>query len=183
MQLWFRGQWLGLILAVGFGALLNLLILATFVWAELLSPLHLRLGWLGIGSLWGSWAVVSFVFALGGPARRPATAPEVMFRDALSEYLRANWFEAETTLNRLLRLHPRDVEARLLLATLLRHTRRYDEAHEQLGRLERLEDSQRWSREIAAEKRLLDQGPTDGSEPNPMPVMDMPSVPIRQQAA
>ena len=44
------------------------------------------------------------------------------------EYLRGNWLEAESLLQRLIRESARDFDVHLLLATLYRRTRRYDEA-------------------------------------------------------
>lgn len=150
-QLWYRGLGAGLALAAGCAILLNLLLLASFVWVELLSPWHLKLGWLAIGTLWCGAAVLS-----ARNSRREVTeeavSTEGLFREALSEYLQRSWFEAERILVRLLHLYPRDVEARLLLATLLRHTRRYQEGLDQLTRLELLRDAERWALEIASEK-------------------------------
>lgn len=167
-QLWLSGMWSGLVLAVGFAAVVDLLLLASFVWVELLSPLHLRLGWLAVGALWGAAAVISVWSESRSAVPRGVTSAEVLFREALGEYLQGNWFEAEAILGRLVHLHPRDVEARLLLATLLRHTRRYNEALEQLDRLERLRDAQHWTREIASERQRIDEGqrkpPADDSQ-------------------
>ena len=111
------------------------------MWVELLSPLAFAIGLAGDRS-----AVVRFgrpvgLAARGATVTEEAASTEVLFREALSEYLQGSWFEAETILGRLLHLYPRDVEARLLLATLLRHTRRYQEALDQLDRLERLRDA------------------------------------------
>jgi tetratricopeptide repeat protein len=153
-QLWFSGLWSGLVLAAGFAVLFNLLLLASLVWVELLSPLHLRLGWLAIGTLWCGSAVLSAGYARRG-ATRGTTSAEALFREALSEYLQGSWFEAETVLGRLLQRHPRDVEARLLLATLLRHARRFPEALDQLDRLERLRDATKWTHEIAGEREWM----------------------------
>jgi hypothetical protein len=182
-QLWSWGFGSGLLLATGFAVLLNLLILASFVWVELLSPLHLRLGWLAIGALWAGSAIVSAWHGRRGPLPHGATSAEVLFREALSEYLQESWFEAETILDRLLHLHPRDVEARLLLATLLRHTRRYQEALDQIHRLERLRDADHWAREIAAEKRWIAESQANGSATNVNPAIDNPSQQSSPQAA
>ena len=65
-------------------------------------------------------------------------------------------FEAERLLGEILQLRPRDAEARLMLATLLRHNRRYGEALEQLSRLELLEDARTWRREIHVERQSID---------------------------
>jgi cytochrome c-type biogenesis protein CcmH/NrfG len=69
--------------------------------------------------------------------------------------LKGNWFEAERELNKLLRRDNRDLEARLMLATLLRHTKRFDEATRQLNVLVRLEGAKRWELEIRREGELI----------------------------
>ena len=133
-----------------------------------------ELGWLAIGTLWFGAAVLS-----AHNSRREVTeeavSTEGLFREALSEYLQRSWFEAERILVRLLHLYPRDVEARLLLATLLRHTRRYQEGLDQLTRLELLRDAERWALEIASEKywiaearagRLPDGSTSDDGAPD-----------------
>jgi hypothetical protein len=156
-------MWSGLALAAAFAVLLSLLLLTSFVWVELLRPLDLRLGWLAVGLVWGGSAVLSRGYAsrsLDGGGR----AGEALFREALSEYLQGNWFECETALSGLLARDKRDVEARLLLATLLRRRRRYDEAQDQLDRVERLLDAARWSEEIAAERRRIVEATTPDAQ-------------------
>jgi hypothetical protein len=144
--------WSGLVLAAGFAVLIDWLLAASFVWVELLSPMDLRLGWMAAGSLWGTAAILSAGFGRATPG---ASSRDPVFRGALKDYLQGNWFEAESALGRLLRRAPRDVEGRLLLATLLRRNRRYDEALDQLDRLERLRDAARWAREIAQERQRI----------------------------
>jgi hypothetical protein len=154
-QLWGEGAWSGLALAAGSAVLLNLLLLSTFVWFELLGESLLTFGWLAAASVW----LVSGVLACWSDRQRrdrqKAHSTEDLFRQALGEYLKGNWFEAETILGRLLRHDPRDLEARLMLASLLRHTRRLPEARQQLLRLERLEGAEKWRTEIGAELDLL----------------------------
>jgi hypothetical protein len=144
-----------LALAAGFAALLDSLLVASFVWVELLSPQHLRLAWLATLGLWVSVAAASAWYGRGRGPRR-ADAAEAMFRAALSEYLKQNWFEAQRILGQILHHDPRDVEARLMLATLMRHTGRDREALEHLVHLELLNDAGRWAREIASEKSLIE---------------------------
>jgi hypothetical protein len=54
-----------------------------------------------------------------------------------------------------------------MLATVMRHTGRFDEARRELARLEQLERSEKWRLEIKQEheriSRLVDEGPGDGS--------------------
>jgi hypothetical protein len=165
-HLWQRGAWLGLLVAIGFAVALNLLLLASFVWVELLSPGSLRLAWMGAAFVWIVSAGWSAWFGVGATPRQVATS-EAMFREALSEYIQENWFEAERILGRLLERDARDVEARLLLATLLRHGKRYEEALEQLARLELLCDAQRWAREIALERQWLAEAMTEVKPSSP----------------
>jgi hypothetical protein len=155
IPLWLEGSWSGVLLAVGFAGLLNLLLLASLVWEDLLSLAWLISGWAIVASLW----LVSAIWSSRNYERRQQLAQEVnaddLFRQALSEYLQGSFLAAESTLERLLKHHPHDVEARLLLATLLRHTKRHDEARSQVARLAQLEGAQRWATEIAAEREQL----------------------------
>ena len=84
---------------------------------------------------------------------------EDLFRRALTEYLRGAWFEAESLCGQVVANHPRDVDARLMLATLMRRTKRYADAGRQLAELERIESSAKWQAEIEREKRLLFEAP------------------------
>jgi cytochrome c-type biogenesis protein CcmH/NrfG len=175
-------MWSGLVLAVAFAVLLSLLLLASFVWVELVRPFELRLGWLALGSVWGGSAAVSLGRA-GRTSPEQARAGEVLFREALSEYLQGNWFEAEAALSRVLGRDKRDVEARLLLATLLRRRRRFDEAANQLDRLERLLDAARWSEEIAAERRWIAEASCDAAKVDNIDETEDSASPTARQAA
>jgi hypothetical protein len=168
------------VLAVGFGVLVDLLLLCSFVWVELLGALTLRLGWLAAGTVWGASAIVSM-----GSCRRepPAAAADLLFREAMSEYLQGSWFEAETKLLGLLRSAPRDVEARLLVATLLRRTRRHAEALDQLDRLERLRDAAKWSREISEERQHIAAATASLKLAEPGPAPDISQSRETRQAA
>lgn len=177
-HLWYGGLWSGLALATGFAILVNVLLLATFVWVELVDPRQLQWAWLATGGLWVGSAAVSAWYGRGVPRR--GKAAEAMFREALREYLQGSWFEAEQTLGRLLRLQPRDVEARLMLATLARRTGRYQEALEQLDRLELLEDASKWAREIAEERKSIT---ASNHKPDSIPAIDTPFPTAHQRAA
>ena len=78
-----------------------------------------------------------------------------LFLAARGEYLRGKWNKSEELLSRILADDPRDVEARLMLATLMRHRSRIDEAREHLRRLQRLERAGNWNMEIEREWRAL----------------------------
>ncbi len=179
-QLWLSGWWWGLALAAGFAVLFDLLLVVSYVWVELLSPRDLRLGWMAAGCVWGVSALLSAGFRRTAPT---TTSAERLYREALQEYLQGNWFEAEAILGRLLRNAPRDVEGRLLLATLLRRTKRPDEALDQLDRLERLRDAARWRREIADLRQRIAESFATSSDAEPIPLDELAQSSTTRQAA
>jgi hypothetical protein len=154
-QLWFAGSWTGLAMAAGFAALLNLAFVCSRLWTELFSPELLALIWLVAGMIWIASAAVSVRWVAALKMSGPSADDEDLFNSARSEYLKGNWFEAELALNRLLTGNLLDVEARLMLATLLRHTGRHEEAAEQLARLSRTDGAERWTLEIARQRTRL----------------------------
>jgi len=156
-QLWTDGTWSGLACALAYSALLNLLILTSFVWEELLAGPLVLAGWFAAIVVWVAAIVVTRRTRPQAVVEKAAAPVEDLFCAALGEYLQGHWFEAETLLSRIFEHRPRDVEARLLLATLLRRTKRCTEAREQIARLECIENASVWSVEIAREKQLLAQ--------------------------
>ncbi len=77
--------------------------------------------------------------------------------EAQGDYLRGNWFEAEAKLLQVLHLHSRDAESLLLLAGVLRRTKRHPAALRRLGQLELLDSAAGWYFEIQREKKLIEQ--------------------------
>ncbi len=154
-QLAGRGSWAALVVALGAGAMLQVALLATFVWTELLTPELRILYWVLLLIAWGVSAVLSGWLRDREAARSQGNEKSDNFREALDHYLQGRWVEAERSLGRLLRNDRRDIEARLMLATLLRHTRRWSEAGRQLDALARLEEAQKWEQEIRREAELL----------------------------
>ncbi len=88
-------------------------------------------------------------------SRAEAAARDDLFRRGLGEYLRGAWFEAESLFNQLVASDPRDVDARLMLITLLRHTGRSADSQRRLDELVRLEKAEKWREEIERERQLL----------------------------
>jgi len=156
-QLWRRGAWSGLAVAVGFALLLNLALVSSLVWTELelLGSESRTYVWLAVAILW----VGSAALGAASNRRRARTADGSTggdcFGEVLDHYLQQNWYEAEHRLASLLRRKPTDVDARLMLATVMRHTGRLDEAAGQLDRLGRMEGSRKWEHEIAQQRRRL----------------------------
>jgi hypothetical protein len=159
-ELWLVGCWSGLLQAVGFALLLNGALATTLVWTELLSAETRLAAWAAVALLWlmGAWSAWRFTLN-----RREPDGD--LFSSALSEYLQGNWFAAEALLERLVKNDPRDIEARLLWATLLRRTGRLQEARTALDRLARSPGTEKWDLEIRREKVLMDQMPA--IEPTP----------------
>ena len=133
---------------------LNSLLVATFVGSDLITPWLRIILWGLLAAAWTAGVGYSFWFDRCDQARRKSPVGN-LFECALDEYLKGNWFEAERGLYRLLRDNDHDLEARLLLATLFRHTKRFDEATRQLNLLARLAGAYRWSLEIPRAGQLL----------------------------
>lgn len=163
-QLWTRGSWVGLTLAVGFTALANVLAVATFVWNEWLASNIRGAALVTLAVVWllawiegrADWRRLLAELSAGdGAVADPAEQSDRWFREAQGAYLAGDWVSAEQTLLRLLKQDPRDAEARLMLATLWRHEGRPDAAAEELDRMERLETGAAWKYEIAWERERI----------------------------
>ena len=154
-QLWIRGSWSALGVAVGAAALLNLALLVSLVWSELVGPDLRTALWATLGMIWAVGAIVSAIWAPGPRSRAPSEQVADAFGEAVDHYLQGNWVQVERTLGHLLRKNARDLDARLMLATLLRHAGRFDEASRQLDTLIRFEGAEKWELEIRRERELL----------------------------
>lgn len=161
-RLWLRGETTGLALAVAFTAGLNLALVSTFVWTETLSLTARNVVWVVLAVAWvfSAWRNLRNLPQLA--SLPSAYAEQDLFQQAQTEYLKGHWVEAESILERIVRNFPQDVDARLMLATLQRHTSRLEEASRQLKALSRLPASQKWYLEISRELARL----TQLAEPN-----------------
>jgi hypothetical protein len=154
-QLWRNGNWTGLAVAFLFVAICNLLLLGSLAWSELIAQ-GLRtsvwaicgIAW-GIGVVWSAWHGRDSL-----PVKNRDTDGDV-FGEALNFYLKGDHFQAEQLLEKLLRANARDLDARLMLATLLRHAGRFDEAERHLKTLCRFDGVAKWQLEIEHERGLL----------------------------
>ncbi|MEE8453054.1 MAG: hypothetical protein V3R99_14105 [Thermoguttaceae bacterium] len=164
-QIWQQGSWFGLVIAVAAAGVLNFALLAGFGFSELVAG-NVRMGlWAAVGVVWVVSAAISYVWVrrqarlqkkrFRRRADREATPDEATFSRATEKYLKGDWFEAERLWGVLLKANSRDLDARLMLATLYRHTKRLDEAAEQLTMLERFEGAEAWELEIRRERELL----------------------------
>ena len=159
-QLWAYGSWPGLALALVFAGILNGLMFVSFGWSELIDPGLRNITWGGFG--------ISRVIAAFWSARRcrRIMAAEMLdpkedpFGKAIDHYLQGDYPQTEQILESLLRRNARDLEARLMLATLcgawIGPRKRFDN----LSMLERLEGAGRWELEMQQERELLAEATT-----------------------
>jgi hypothetical protein len=158
-RLWLLGDWFALAIAVGFGTALNFLMLSSIQGLDVLSVTSRTWAWLLVGGLW-LFSMIRAYHNLPNLSRQVDAGYEGsddrgLFIQAQGEYLRGNWFEAETLLQQLLRISQTDIDAHFLLATLYRRTRRFDEAHARLNRMEQLDQVEKWRWEMVVERRLM----------------------------
>lgn len=150
-RVWHRGERWGLVLAVLFACVLNVALLTGMVWPFWVTP-HVKWACLLVVAAGWGFGVWESQRARRIWARTAEEDPQLdLFLAARAEYLRGNREEAERYLAQVLQKDEQDVEARLLLATLYRHARRWDDAKEQLRRLQRWRKAACWNREIRRE--------------------------------
>src|SRR5207244_6114224 len=104
-----------------------------------IDPGPLAAAWIAAAAIWAGSSLVSWRWCDKLRTFDEDAPVQDLFPRALGEYLRGNWYEVETLCQAMLRAEAGDVDARLLLATSLRHTGRRDAARlrlEELGRLE-----------------------------------------------
>jgi hypothetical protein len=159
-QIWMFGNWSGLLVALTAAALLDLLLLVSFGWTELISQ-NLR------SALWAIFVVawIATVVWSRKQCRRQAVVcsletQEDSFGQAVDYYLQGDSYQAEQILESLLRRNVRDLDARLMLATLLRRGGRLDEATRHLDTLVRFEGAEKWEVEMQEERDLLAEAKT-----------------------
>jgi len=156
-QLWFSGTLWGLVVGCGFAWLANLAVVSTLIWTELIGPWS-RIGVWGLLVLvWAGSLSLSFrQLRLRNPAEIRLKA-EDLFRRAQGEYLSGNWVGAEQLLAEVLRIDRQDVDAQMLLASLLRRTGQLAEAADRLRRLEATQGSEKWQSEIERERKQVQE--------------------------
>ncbi len=165
-RLWWRGQGTGFCTAAVFAIWLNFSLAATFLLPDRFPTLVHVGSWAGLAIFWGvcvrRGAGRLSHFYCGDGQRNDA-----LFGRAQEEYLKGHWFEAESLLLRLVRDDPADVEGRLLLATLYRHTQRAALAQSQLDSIVRSPHAARWAWEIRSERAQLQRAADTPAEPAP----------------
>ncbi len=159
LNLWYRGEIYSLAISFLFATILNVAILATLVWPEWLAVWLVRSMWILI-AFTGLWSFAASFFSKSSMQQRlPSVECDRLFAEAQSDYLKGQYFEAEATLHRILASGTEDVEAALLLASVLRRTGRFRQATDCLERLERLDSARYWTQEIADVRRRCEDSP------------------------
>ena len=154
-RLWYGGLLSGLLVAVAFSIVLNATLLVGLAWPAMV-PSAVKGALLAITvAMWGVGWIDALRVRHHDQLRRQRDPQLDLFLSARGEYLKRNWSSAEELLQRLLRETPEDVEARLMLATLLRQVRRLADAKEQLRRLQRWSRAAVWNLEIRQEWEQL----------------------------
>jgi len=168
-QLWNKGAVAGLVLAVGFAVLLNMALVVSFGWTEVVSSSAKTITWIVVLLVWLVAGAASYLQLRGEAVKaskrnnnvsdpdETATDDNQLFVAATSEYLQGNWYEVERLLEELLCRDSGDVEARLMWATMCRHTGRLEEARRRLDELSLRERAEVWSVEIENERELIER--------------------------
>lgn len=156
--LWLRGSRLGLVLALAFAVTVDVAVVTTFIWPELIG-FGFAIGmWTATAALW-LISTASAISSFPPPIPRPrAAAADALFMQARDAYLARDWLAAEAHLRGLLAIAPTDGEAQLLWGTLLRRVGRTAEARAALSKLSRSDSGTRWRTAIDRELQLLESG-------------------------
>jgi len=160
LSAWVLGCWRALGLATAFAAALNLAIVATLIWPQWPAgaPAGMvgSVAWVLVLGLW-VWGIVKLRrdWARLIPPQPDDPQCDGWFREAQHAYLRGHWSEAETLVKQIAQRRRGDVEARLLLASIQRRTRRFGEARQTLSELSSEEAAGRWRLEIGAELKQI----------------------------
>ena len=154
-EIWWRGRFSAFPAAIAFAFALNWLLLTTFFYTGWVSGVVVRMAcWIGVAA-WGFYVVRRVRELPEMLAPRAVSEEPDRFSEAQAAYLRAEWDAAEELLQRVLAIEPRDPPALLLLAGVLRHTARYEAAELLTHEISRLEVTEAWHLELAAEMNRL----------------------------
>jgi hypothetical protein len=156
-HIWMHGSWSALGVAVIAAALLSAVMVGSFGWTELITPGVRNTLWVSLAVVWCIAAIVSAIKLRYDVARDEAGECENPFAQAVDLYLKGDYYQVERVLNKLLKENPRDLDASLMLATVLRHTGRFDEASRQLDQLICFDGAEKWELEIETERELLSE--------------------------
>ncbi|HMO15568.1 MAG TPA: hypothetical protein PKA83_15710 [Pirellulaceae bacterium] len=158
-RLWLRGDFSAWITAAGFTILLNLALVSTFLWPKWLGTGFSLVAWPLVLVVWFGSAIVAF-FQYERIVQLKNNLPnqdDTLLIEAQSEYLKGNWSRVQALISRHLHANTRDIPARLLLASMFRHTGNWGKATQQLEIIDRFDESVPWQFEIAKERELIEK--------------------------
>ena len=152
-----HGQWSFLIVALTFAFCLDAFLIAGYFWSEYLTGTQRYFAAALVFVIWIALGVFENHFEKRIVMMKNSDGKRNFFSEAIVQYLRGNWFEAECFLNEVLKRNPRDPDALLMLATLYRHIQRLDESRQTLVKLQKLDAAGKWFVEIENELSALDE--------------------------
>lgn len=156
-ELWWRGRLSALPAAIAFGAVVNALLIAKFIYPGWLSGALVMLACWIVAAAWVVLTIRSIrELPLLLSPRQVSNQPD-RFAEAQVAYLTGNYALAEEALTSGLKIEPRDPPALLMLAAVYRHTGRLHAADVLLAETQKLEVAERWSLEWSAERSRLDR--------------------------
>ena len=160
---WLRGRLSGLLIALGFGIVLQAAVVASVLWPLWLGSVTNAVVWLVVVLYWLGGALPQLI---GGTLSTDEyLAGDIegldLFRQAQAEYLSGNWFQAEQRLQELLAVDESDTDVRLMLATLYRRLGRLVDAEKQLGLVDEFDRAGKWHWEVAQELDRLGNRQTE----------------------
>ncbi|MDR2438098.1 MAG: tetratricopeptide repeat protein [Planctomycetaceae bacterium] len=149
------GHWTFLVIALLFGLLLDVLLLTNFYWTAMITTGQRNILLIVFFIAWFGLFTVAVLKSQFLNVMSKTDEKDKTFREAILLYLRGDWFGTESLLLPVIKKNPRDIEILLLLATLYRHTQRYNEALEILNKLSLFENAGHWFPEIETERKLI----------------------------
>jgi hypothetical protein len=147
-QIWSGQEVLGLILALLFGATLNLAVVARYVWTEAFAP-----GW---GTFFAALAVCSWLTSFGytlwwvwlcHPSGHLGEIDR-LYREATESYLRGQFLEARQRFEQIVAMDDSDADALMQLGTLFVRTEQPALARRAFRQCLELEGGAKWRWEI-----------------------------------
>jgi tetratricopeptide (TPR) repeat protein len=149
------GHWTFLVISLLFALLLDVLLVANFYWTAMITTGQRNILLIVFFVAWFGLFSVAALKSRFLNAMLKTDEKDKMFREAILLYLRGDWFGTESLVLPLIKKNPRDIEMLLLLATLYRHTQRYDEALAILDKLNLFENAGHWFPEMETERKLI----------------------------
>jgi hypothetical protein len=160
------GQWSALCSAIGFTLLLNFGLTITLVYPEWFPREISLVVWLAVVVCWGigfsrNWWQRATLLEVDSATD---DVQDDLFHQAQTDYLCGDWESAAALAERVLFQNPRDVEARLLLASVLRRQNLFDESRRQIEIAGNYDGAVKWADEIENELDWLDMAEAEADE-------------------